>query len=411
MNPGFRFTTLLVLLAIAFPGWGQAWVFGNPVDVSKVQGEGVFHHLESSGRRNIALSGPAVALTWEDDHDGLPRVYLARKALTARRFDDAVRISGGGEAFEPGIAALSGGRFVIAWEEDAQVYARIAGVGALGPPLRLSRGEAAQASVAVSGDRVFVVRSEREGRWMRIRLRTLRVAGELRLVSEADCVVDSDPLQGDQYYPSPALLGGELVVAWEDRRAGHTIIMAAVSKLDTSCGFSSPQRISHGELERNLPYGKGHGVSRVALASTGGGLFGVWADKRNFREGYDIYGTAYLGQGRFGDNQRVQDDFAGQARQWHPAIAGESQGRTLVAWTDEREGDSDILLSWSEEGGWSEDMPLPGASGPGEQTHPSIVLGADGGLHAAWIERQRVNGPTRLRYAYGRVFDGQPVKE
>ncbi len=45
-----------------------------------------------------------------------------------------------------------------------------------------------------------------------------------------------------------------------------------------------------------------------------------------------------------------------------------------VAWTDEREGQGDILLSWYDDGTWSEDLPLPGASGPEEQGHPSIAL-------------------------------------
>jgi hypothetical protein len=61
------------------------------------------------------------------------------------------------------------------------------------------------------------------------------------------------------------------------------------------------------------------------------------------------------------------------------------------------------MLSWLEGGEWSEDLPLPAASGAGQYTHPSIAMDAEGNLHAAWIERTQANGPTRLRYQFGRI--------
>ncbi len=63
------------------------------------------------------------------------------------------------------------------------------------------------------------------------------------------------------------------------------------------------------------------------------------------------------------------------------------------------------MLSWSEDGVWSEDMPLPGASGAGQQAHPSVVVDSDGNLHVAWIDRAEENGPTRLRYLFGRIVE------
>jgi hypothetical protein len=73
----------------------------------------------------------------------------------------------------------------------------------------------------------------------------------------------------------------------------------------------------------------------------------------------------------------------------------------VVAWDDERDGDGNVMYSWLEAGEWSEDLPLPGADGAGEQTHPAITLDAQGNLHAAWVARDVVGGPTRLRYAFG----------
>jgi len=131
----------------------------------------------------------------------------------------------------------------------------------------------------------------------------------------------------------------------------------------------------------------------------------VWADKRKYWEGYDIYAAGYLGDGRFRPNTKVQDEFGDFARQWHATIAGSINGHVAVAWDDEREGNSDIMLSWFEDGEWSEDLPLPDASGEGQQTHPSIVMDTEGNLHAAWVERMEENGPTRLRYQFGRLAE------
>jgi hypothetical protein len=132
-------------------------------------------------------------------------------------------------------------------------------------------------------------------------------------------------------------------------------------------------------------------------------VLAVWADKRKYWEGYDIYAAGYLGNGRFGPNTKVQDEFGDFARQWHAAVAGDINGRVAVAWDDEREENSDIMLSWREDGGWSEDLPLPDASGDGQQAHPSIVMDAEGNLHVAWVERAEKDGPTRLRYQFGRL--------
>jgi len=406
MNQVARFAVCLALLMAVEHAAAQPWEFGPIVDVAQARGDGIFHHLESSGRRSIAVSGATIAVAWEDDHDGVPRVYLARKDFDSGQFQETTRISGSEEAYEPSIISLPGDRFVIAWEEGGRVHARLAVPQRLGPVARLADGEAAQANLSIHGNRVYALRSQSEGRFSRIRLQVLHVDSTLALVSETDCAVDPPPLADDQFYPASAATGDELIVAWEDRRRGHTIIMASAAKLDNVCAFQPPVRISESRAEPKSAYGKGHGVARVALAGVGESrLVAVWADKRNYWEGYDIYAAAYLGNAKFGANTRVQDEFGDFARQWHAAIAGNAAGRLTVAWTDEREGDSDVMLSWLEEGGWSEDLPLPGASGAGHQTHPSIAMDAAGNLHAAWIERAQVNGPTRLRYQLGRTTE------
>ena len=144
---------------------------------------------------------------------------------------------------------------------------------------------------------------------------------------------------------------------------------------------------------------------RVVLAGFGDGkVLAAWADKRDFREGYDIYGAIFDGQA-FGPNLRIQGEFGGVALQWHASASGTADGDLVVVWDDERDGNADLMLNWLEGDEWSEDEALPGASGPGEQVHPSVVLDARGNLHVAWVERDEANGPSRLRYAFGRKAD------
>jgi hypothetical protein len=387
-------------------GTAAEWQFGPVLAVTPSYGDGIFHHLESAGRRNIAASAGRVAVAWEDDHDGAPRIYVASKTVDGARFEPAVRISGAEEAFEPSIVALTNDRFAIAWEEGGAIHARIVAAGRLGAVTRIGDGMSVQANLLAHSDRIYLLRSQSEGRFSRIRLHVLRVEDSFSLASEQDCAIDRVPPVDDQFYPAAVVVDGTLVVAWEDRRPGHTIILASTARLEDVCAFQAPVRVSERRQRKESEYGKGHGVARVALSGFGeSGLMAVWTDKRNYWEGYDIYAAPYLGNGRFGANIKVQDEFGDFARQWHVAIAGNPGGRLVVAWDDEREGNSDILLSWLEDGQWSEDLPLPGASGAGHQSHPSLALDVAGNLHAAWIERLERGGPSRLRYQFGRATE------
>lgn len=390
--------SVLLLAVIPLCGWSGEWSFSEPITLADAGDKRIFHHLESSGRRNVAVSGDSVAVTWEDDRDGTPRVYLASKPLDTDKFS-TLRISGDGEAYEPSITGLPKQRFLLAWEEDGQVMAAVAGPGGRGPVLQLSQHAAGQPSVASRGDTAVVVWSERPARHGQIRMARLSVGEDDRLQVAADCNVDSQPPADEQTYPAVSLLNDELIVAWEDRRPGHTIILAVHGQ---ACEFSEPKRISEAIEQRSAVYGKGHGVARVALSAYGSDqLLAAWADKRDFREGYDIYATSYrAGQG-FGANQRVQDDFGGVARQWHPTVTGHADGRLLVAWTDEREGSADIMLSEYVDGEWTDDMILPGASGPGQQSQPSILLDEAGRLHVVWVARETPDATTRVLYMVG----------
>lgn len=378
----------------------QPWTFDElPIEVAGTSA-GVFHQMSSAGRRSLAVSDGTVAVAWDDERAGTPRTYLALKDPNAVVFAPAIQISGEGEAFEPAVAALSDRRFAVAWEEDGRILVRLATPEGLGPPVEVSP-KGAQVSLDASDGDLVAVWADRQTGTARIMTATLGRDGELGLTVTTRCPADAVAPVADQLVPTAAQVGERLVVAWEDRRPGHTIIMATASAPGQPCRFDPPARISEDPPGPELPFGAGHGVARVAVAPYGADrLLAAWEDKRNFRHGYDVY-AAHFGPDGFGPNERVQDDFGELSAQWHVSAAGHLDGTLVVAWTDEREGQGDILLSWYADGTWSEDLALPGASGPDEQGHPSVALDDAGNLHAAWVTRETKGGPTRIQYRLG----------
>ena len=230
-------------LLIAGVAHADGWAHSPPVVVTREQGPRVFHHLESAGRKNIAIGGDVVAVTWEDNHEGKPAIYVAFKSLQAAAFSPERRVSGDTHsAYEPVVAALPGGRFLFAWEESGGVWARTGDAHGFDAPVQLAH-DANEASVAVDGAALYAVWSQRRGRFSGIEcVRLTWRGGRLGIVAPAR-PVDSKPLAGDQLYPSVAIApDGAAVAAWEDRRLGHTVIMSA--RGDRDLRFAPPVQLN-----------------------------------------------------------------------------------------------------------------------------------------------------------------------
>jgi len=387
------------------------WTFDAPVLVSPDIKAGVFVHLESAGRKNIALSGGAVAVAWEDNRDGVSRCYVAIKAAEQAAFGTSLRISGHEEAVEPAIVGLGDGRFAVVWEEAEKILGRIVKINTDSKPaamseiLQLSAKPATQASLSFSKIHgLSAVWSEQGKALHQIMLAKLKVSAKGKLHKAGVTVIDAKA-QGEQSYPSITQSGHKTVVAWEDRSGGYTRLFYAVSQTDNQ--FSIPQQLNESRWrgpEKGLGEG-GTGVMRVALAAQGrDGVVAVWADKRDFQSGYDIYGGfASDAKLNFGANEKVQDEFGDSFAQWHPAIAANSAGRVVAVWDDDRDGTPDVWLSWRNAGGWSGDLAVPGASGNSVQSDPSIAMDETGNLHLAWVEKADLNSPSTIRYTFARV--------
>ncbi len=387
---------IAALLFAALAGSAHAaWEWGAPLTVNTVQGAAIFPHLESANRQGVAVSGDTIGVVWEDNRDGSPQCYLALKPSQAAAFQPETRLSRG-ECYEPVLLALGAGRFVAAWEEAGKVRAQTVPGGT---PLTLSQAGAAQVTLAAGGGKVFAAWAELAGRFHRIVVARLEAAGEGLAVRTTQGVEAGQPAD-EQGWPALAVTGdGSVTVAWEDRRARHTVPMASHSR-DGGRSFAPPVRltdIKSGSAPGGL--GAGTGAMRPTLAPWGRqGAAAVWLDKRDFLSGYDVYAAFDSGTRRFGKNLRVQDSFGDNMAQWHASIIGAADGRLVALWDDARDGTPDVWLAdWDGEA-FGDNAAVPAAAGPGAQSDPVAAFDAAGNLHVVWLDRDEAAG-TRVRYA------------
>ncbi len=387
-----RCAAILMLLAMpAFAGWQ----FSPAVEAGAAKDKKVFHHLESANRKGVAESDGRVAVAWEDDRTGEPRCWLAVREKAAPAFSGPQALSAG-ECYEPVAQGMGKGRFVAAWEEDGAVWVKQAGKG---KALKLSREEAAHITLARADEgTLYAAWAEMAGNFKRIMLARLTLEANGLKAEYSVPLEDALPID-DQAYPALAVSAdGGVTAVWEDRRKKHTEMLAAHSADGKT--FTAPYRLIDRPQVRTMDLGAGMGSMRPVLTACGPGcLVALWLDKRDFLSGYDVYAAFSHDGGRsFGRNLKVQDSFGDNIAQWHPAVAASHGGRVVAAWDDERDGTADIWLSDWDGKAFSDDIAVPGASGPGVQSDPVILLDDSGTLHVAWLEKTDAGG-TRLKYA------------
>lgn len=382
----------LLLVALAWPAHA-AWEWGAPVTVNSVRGAAIFPHLESANRRGVAASGDTVGVVWEDNRSGGPHCYLALKPAEAVNFRPEIRLSKG-DCYEPVVTALGAGRFVAAWEESGKLHAQVLPGGTA---QQLGDAEAAQVTLAAGAGRVYAAWAEQAGRFRRIVVAELTLAGDTPRVKTAQPVEAGMPAD-EQGWPALAVAGdGSVTVAWEDRRDRHTVPMVSHSLDGRS--FVPPVRLTDHRSGSVDGLGAGTGAMRPTLTAwSERGIAAVWLDKRDFLSGYDVYAAFDPGTRRFGRNIRVQDNFGDNMAQWHALVVGDAGGRLVALWDDARDGTPDVWLSDWEGEAFGDDIAVPAASGPGQQSDPLATLDDAGHLHVVWLDRDEAAG-TRIRYA------------
>lgn len=389
---------------------GGLWDFGEPVTVTDASLAPHYHHLDGSGRRHLAATEGHVALTWEDDRTGSPQVYVAIKRLSDPDFRSTFQLSSGVEAYEPAIVPVADAGWVVAWEQDGEILGSLLTPQAHTHPLNLSSGPGRHVTLATDGaGRISAVWGKTQGRRQRLVVTDLLIRdGDLTAATELTVTSDdASPFQG---FPAATYTSkGELFIAWEDRRAGHTRLYGSLQGADGKF-HPAVQLNEHQQPEVTQSYleNTGTGVMRVSVASARDGLIqAVWLDKRNPGGGYAVWGgRSQDGGHRFGTNVRVQDTMGETVAQWHASVTS-FEGGLIAAWDDARESWSDeqetgdVFLSWRADGDWSDDWLVPGASGAGYQGSPVMAIDMNGDLHLAWIEKAGLTAPSQLRYLHG----------
>ena len=395
-----RFWLILFVSCYHAISHAEALRFDAPITVSSAS-KGVFLHLDSSGRRSLAVSDELVAVVWEDNRSGKPAVYTAYQMPGKPGFSNPQKVSNASPAYEPVIAALTRNRFVVGWEEANHVWLRVVSSSEMGAPMKIGKQQAQQISVATSNGAsnertVNVVWSQGQKRYYYIHYAKLNIDG-FTIKATAPRLVDNSTDKNVQLYPVIENTESGSVVAWEDRRQGATRIFTAYAQ--NGKPFQAYRLLNEYSPSPNPEFGKGSGAMRPVLSGNGKqSIVAAWMDKRNWRSGYDVFAAVSNNGGQgFDKNEQVQDMFGENVPQWHASVALQAIGDVAaVAWDDTRNETSDVFYSLRINGSWSEDYELPGAAGDGRQSHPSIIFDKKGILHAVWLNN--VNGQSKLQY-------------
>ena len=150
-----------------------------------------------------------------------------------------------------------------------------------------------------------------------------------------------------------------------------------------------------------------------ALASNGSGiLFAVWEDGRNggvFNR--DIYFSRSIDGGASWQEPDVKVNFESDtANQIRPDIAYDpdfgTYGRLYAVWQDEKDGDYDIYLAYSDNAGnpaapiasvsWTGQVKLNDDRADAAQLNPSIALGPSGEVYVVWQDQRNGNDDVYL---------------
>jgi len=386
---------LLTAICLA-PASVYAWEFTSPITISELD-NGV-HHLQTATARALAVSKDAVAIVWEDNHDGKPAIYFSIKPFTVQTFTPPRKLSTETAAFEPAIAS-DGKRFVVMWESAAQVHGSICDLHGCTGSTQLSDKLTRQVSLTqdANGKLYFA--------WATKLTSVYQLqAGEVTIENNALVIhqpinVTPTPKQ-PQSYPSISVLPQGWTVAFEDRERGHTVLMTTFKPAGKT--FLPAQVLNDIPPPRNTQFGAGTGAMRPQLTDDGkSNVTVVWLDKRDFQGGYDVYAAVSKDAGKtFGHDEKVQDPLGEEQPQWQANIAMSRDGKIFSTWADPRDGTMDIWYSTRHASGWSDDEPIPGANNKGVQNNPSLVFDAAGRLHIAYVDIQTNDGKKMYRIRY-----------
>lgn len=376
--------------------FANEWQFSKPIVVSQAN-KGVYQHLDASSRRAIAISNKMVAVTWEDNSNGVPEIYVALKSISDQSFIRSFKVSETGPAYEPCIVGLNDGRFIIAWEADKRIWFRVISETLKGNVSRVTKNDSRQVVLYVMPENnVIAAWAEKREKVYQIYYAKIKLNKASVNLTDA-ILVDKSKVKADQAYPSLYQSNKGTVVAWEDRRFGNTQIFTAFAKPG---GKFSPHRVLNDfRPSRIARFGNGSGAMRVTISGNTATVLATWLDKRDFEGGYDVYAAMSEDGGEtFSDDELVQDMFGENIPQWHNSGAVSHDNKMVSVWDDTRDEMSRLWFSERVEGKWTEDISLT-ENDEAKETHPVFAFDSKGQIHIAYIHR--IKNSTRILYLMG----------
>ena len=315
----------------------------------------------------IAASGTAVYVTWQELRNGSGDIYFNRSLDGgATWLSSDVRIdtdpAGAVWARWPRIAA-SGPAVHVTWENPRPGGGILfntspdGGTTWLSSEVQLSRGPSTKAKVpqiAVSGSSIYVTWQDTRNGAGDIYFNRSTDGGATWLSS--DVRLDTDPAgAASSVLPQIAASGSSVYVTWEDRRNG------ADSYFNRSLDGGATWLAD--DVQLNTTPGPAGSIPSPEIAASGSSVFVTWEDSRNriANKGIDVFlnyspdsGTTWLTS-----DIRLNTNPPSMSNAVEPEIAA-SGSSVYVTWQDGRNRADDIFFSRSSDGGatWSANVQL-----------------------------------------------------
>lgn len=366
-------------------------------------------------------------VAWQDDREGVDQIRLARVGIDGVIGPSRpVTPAPGVRQVRPRVSIGVDGAIHVVWQElDPAPRLRYASTPDWDSPF----GDARAIGSALAADEQWVpsLSLDDAGRvhlaWIALvdgseRLAYTRLApstsggiDEASRLLDAEAFPAPEPLAerlNNRWSPSIAARGSDVAVVWTDFRNYSWDLFAAVSH-DGGDHFGEHLRVDDaGRLGgASAALERLHEDPSIDLAADGT-VHVAWADLAGRRSGCascpqqrrpdaDIaYATLSPQDAGFSSNARVDDtgdglltqDRVGFSSQWRPALATDPIGGRLVAvWQDLREGNNDIYLASSSNGGttWGPNQRVDDTgTGMSNQFRPDIAVGVDGSSIIVW---------------------------
>ncbi|MBI3609344.1 MAG: exo-alpha-sialidase [Nitrospirae bacterium] len=376
-------------------------------------------HTFSSGGHSMAVWGDTLYAVWYDVRNGNADVFFARSVDGGRTFGPNKRVNDDTTTsvqYKPGIGVDAQGTIYVAWRDGRKgnadiFFARSTDGGkTFSKNLQLNddRGAAYQGNptLAVNSKGWAVVawtdaRNGKDDIYMTVSKDQGRTFSTNRRVND-------DPEATDHSHPSVAVdAQGVIYAAWEDFRNDNFDIYFTKS-FDGGATFSANRRVNDDPPSAG---GSAPQISPSLALGPSGEIVVAWSDFRNSavtmpphpsatgeeqhweaaRTGNaDIYfARSTDGGATFSANLRLNDD-PGTAAQAFPSATANAQGVVAVAWEDFRNGDADIYLAKSPDGGktFGPNRRVNDDAGKADQYHPSVTLDPNGRAYLIWTDER-----------------------